>query len=82
MQEYDADNKALSLLAGAGYNPSGLIEMLKELEKLEKVSTGGLNKTHPGADKRRASAERSMFFVTRVTDTSTHRKARFTAAVK
>jgi predicted Zn-dependent protease len=82
LQEYDADNKALSLLAGAGYNPSGLIDMLKELEKLEKVSTGGLNKTHPSADKRRASAERSMFFVSRVTDTSSHRKARFTAAVK
>jgi beta-barrel assembly-enhancing protease len=80
VQEYDADAKALSLLAGAGYNPSGLIDMLKELEKAQKGNSGGFNKTHPSPDKRRAAAETALFVQPKVTDTSSYRRARFAAA--
>jgi len=76
-QEFDADATALSLLAGAGYNPSGLIDMLKELEKSQKRSSGGFNKTHPAPDKRRAAAEAAIRAVPSVTDTSSYRRARF-----
>jgi len=81
-QEFDADATALSLLAGAGYNPSGLVDMLKELEKTQKSNSGGFNKTHPSPDKRLAAAERALGRQPRVTDTSSYRRARFTAANK
>jgi len=77
VQEFDADAKALSLLAGAGYNPSGLIDMLKELEKTQKSVSGGFNKTHPSPDKRRAAAENVLALQPKVADTSSYRRARF-----
>jgi predicted Zn-dependent protease len=76
-QEFEADAKALSLLAAAGYNPSGLIDMLKELEKTQKGNSGGFNKTHPSPDKRRAAAEAVMKLQPKITDTSSYRRARF-----
>jgi len=76
-QEFEADVKALSLLAGAGYNPSGLVDMLKELEKTQKDSSGGFNKTHPSPDKRRAAAEAVMLVQSKIADTSSYRRARF-----
>jgi predicted Zn-dependent protease len=76
-QEFDADARALSLLAGAGYNPSGLIDMLKELEKTQKGHSGGFSKTHPSPDKRRSAAERALAKQPAVTDTSSYRRARF-----
>jgi predicted Zn-dependent protease len=82
MQEFDADKTALSLLAGAGYNPSGLIEMLKELEKIQKGSSGGFNKTHPSPDKRLAAAEKALAKQPGVTNTSSYRRARFSAATR
>jgi len=78
-QEYDADAKALSLLASAGYNPSGLIEMLRELEKIQKGSSGGFNKTHPSPERRRAAAEKVLAKQPKVTDTGSYRRARFAA---
>jgi predicted Zn-dependent protease len=77
VQEYDADAKAMSLLAEAGYNPSGLIDMLKELEKTQKGASGGFYKTHPAPDKRRASAEAVLGLLPKVTDTRSYRRARF-----
>jgi predicted Zn-dependent protease len=82
IQEFDADTKALSLLAGAGYNPLGLIEMLRELEKIQKGASGGFNKTHPSPDKRLAVAEKAIYLQPNVTDTSSYRRARFTAVKK
>jgi predicted Zn-dependent protease len=76
-QEFEADSTALSLLASAGYNPDGLIEMLRELEKTQKGQSGGFNKTHPTPDKRIASAEKALAKQPKVTDTSSYRKARF-----
>jgi predicted Zn-dependent protease len=58
-QEYDADSAALSLLAAAGYSPSGLIDMLRQLEKTQGSHAGGFNKTHPSPAERLSSAQKS-----------------------
>jgi predicted Zn-dependent protease len=79
-QEFDADTTALGLLAAAGYNPSGLIDMLKELQKTQSAHSGGFNKTHPAPDKRLASAEKGLSKY-RVADTSSYRRTRFSAAM-
>jgi predicted Zn-dependent protease len=80
-QEYDADNKALSLMADAGYNPQGLIDMLNELKKIQNKTTGGFNKTHPSPDQRITNLSKSINKY-KVTDNSESRKARFLATVK
>jgi predicted Zn-dependent protease len=82
VQEFDADKTALSLLAGAGYNPSGLIDMLKELQKIQKGDAGGFNKTHPSPDKRLAAAEKALSSQAQIRDTSSYRRARFSAATR
>jgi len=79
-QEFDADSTALSLLASAGYSPSGLIDMLNELNKTQNSSPGGFNKTHPTPAQRITSAQKSIS-KHKVTDTSSYRQARF-AGVK
>ena len=80
-QEFEADSTALSLLAGAGYNASGLIEMLKELDKIKSGASGGFNKTHPAPAKRLANAEKSLRKYT-AADTSSFRQKRFNAVKK
>lgn len=75
-QEFDADSTALSLLAAAGYNPSGLIDMLKVLDKNQSGRPGGFNRTHPTPARRIASAERYTGSY-RVADTSAYRRSRF-----
>ena len=80
-QEYDADNKALSLMASAGYNPQGLIDMLNQLKAIQSKSGGGFNKTHPSPDQRIANLTKSINKY-KVADNSASRKARFQAAVK
>ena len=77
LQEFEADETALSLLASAGYNPGGLIDMLKELENSQKGQSGGFNKTHPSPDKRLAAAQKALANQPKVTDTSSYRRARF-----
>lgn len=79
-QEFEADNTALGLLASAGYNPSGLLDMLRELNKIQSGRSGGFNKTHPTPARRIANAEKSIGKY-KVADTSAYRRARF-AAVK
>ncbi|MCB0330135.1 MAG: M48 family metalloprotease [Bdellovibrionales bacterium] len=53
-QEYDADEYAAELMVRAGYNPMGLVEMLKAIESVEKASErkSGLMETHPSATDR------------------------------
>jgi predicted Zn-dependent protease len=77
-QEFDADNMALSLLASAGYSPSGLIDMLKELSVLQSGSSGGVSKTHPSPTQRISNAEKSLVQYT-VADTRSYRQRRFSA---
>ena len=80
-QEYDADNKALSLMAAAGYNPQGLIDMLNQLKAIQSKAGGGFNKTHPSPDQRITNAGKSVGKY-KVADNSAKRKDRFTAVVK
>ncbi|MDR0473031.1 MAG: M48 family metalloprotease [Treponema sp.] len=80
-QEFEADSFALSLLASAGYNPGGLVTMLKALEKSQGNHPGGFNKTHPTPAKRVENAEQ-LLPKYNVRDTGSFRSARYAAAVK
>jgi predicted Zn-dependent protease len=74
-QEFEADNIAMSLLASAGYSPSGLIDMLRELSAVQ-TSSSGFGKTHPTPAQRITNAERSVGNF-RTADTRSYRQARF-----
>jgi predicted Zn-dependent protease len=56
----DADTNALALMAGAGYEPSSLISMLRVLEKNQDGQTGGFSKTHPTPAQRISNANASV----------------------
>lgn len=51
-QEYSADEKALTYLVRAGYNPGALKDFLDRLIAQGKASGGGLLKTHPATSDR------------------------------
>jgi len=78
-QEFEADTAALALMASAGYNPTGLIEMLRALSSVQ-VSSSGFGKTHPSPAQRITNAERTVRNY-RATDTSI-RQTRFAAATR
>ena len=50
--ETQADQGAVDILKGAGYNPSGLIEMLQQMKKNLKPGGPDFAKTHPTPDQR------------------------------
>jgi predicted Zn-dependent protease len=77
-QEYEADNTAMSLMASAGYKPSGLIDMLRELRTVQ-TGNAGFGKTHPTPAQRITNAEKSVNKYT-VADNSAGRQTRFTTA--
>jgi predicted Zn-dependent protease len=78
-QEFEADNTAMELLAAAGYNPSGLMEMLNALQTAQTTTTSGFGKTHPTPAQRITNAQKSVANYA-VTNTASFRQARFTAA--
>jgi len=78
-QEFEADNTAMSLMASAGYNPSGLIDMLNTLSNVQ-TSGSGFGKTHPTPAQRITNAGRSAGNYS-VTDLSI-RQNRFIAATR
>jgi beta-barrel assembly-enhancing protease len=80
-QEFDADNTAMLLMSKAGYNPAGLLEMLRALSKVQKPGVG-LGKTHPTPAQRMSNAELGLLLYTGVSDTSPTRRARFASALK
>jgi len=76
-QEYEADIAAMYFLAVAGYQPSALIDMLRELDTVQMIS--GFSKTHPAPRQRIYFAERALDrFI--VTDTTSNRQERFNRA--
>ncbi|MDR1575252.1 MAG: M48 family metalloprotease [Treponema sp.] len=75
-QEFEADNAAITLLAASGYDPNGLMEMLKILQRVQTSRTGGFNSTHPSPEDRIANADR-MTGRYRVQDTRSYRISRF-----
>jgi predicted Zn-dependent protease len=79
-QEYQADNTAMGLMAAAGYNPSGLIDMLKQLSNVQ-TSSSGFGKTHPTPAQRITNAEKSVKSY-KVANTSSSRKSRFATATR
>jgi predicted Zn-dependent protease len=79
-QEFEADNTAMALMAAAGYNPSGLIDMLRALNTVQ-TSSSGFGRTHPTPAQRIANAERTIRNFN-VPDTSASRQARFNAATR
>ena len=74
-QELEADAAALSLLAGAGYQPSGILEMLEAL-KQKQDKTKGFGKTHPTPADRITAAKKNLGKY-KVADTSSFRDKRY-----
>jgi len=79
-QEFEADATAMALMAAAGYNPSGLVDMLRVLSSVQ-TSGAGFGRTHPTPAQRITNAERTVRNHT-VTDNSASRQARFTTATR
>jgi len=79
-QEFDADNTALALMAGAGYDPSGLINMLMSLGSIQ-VDDSGFGKTHPSPAQRIVNAQKSIGKY-KAASTSASRQKRFAVAIK
>ena len=80
-QEFDADIYAMALMANAGYNPQGLIDMLRNLSAVQVSGTAGFGSTHPTPADRITNAEANAGRFT-VVDTTVHREARFAAATR
>ena len=80
-QEFEADGKALSLMAASGYDPNGLMLMLRTLEKNYTPSGSGFGKTHPSPSDRIKNAEK-LLTQYKVPDTQSYRQARYNAFVK
>jgi Zn-dependent protease with chaperone function len=78
VQEFNADYTAITLLAAAGYNPQGLIDMLRELEKSQKGQKGGFSHTHPTPTQRLLAVQAAVSLY-RVEDTRPFRQNRFGA---
>ena len=78
-QEYEADIAAMCFMVAAGYQPSGLIDMLTELKAVHTVGSG-LNKTHPAPIQRIYFAEKALGRYD-VADTGLNRQERFSEAV-
>jgi predicted Zn-dependent protease len=79
-QELEADATALSLLAGAGYQPSAIVEMLQSLKQKQQGGQG-FGKTHPGPDDRIANVNRAMDKYA-VADTRSYRVSRYSAVTR
>jgi predicted Zn-dependent protease len=75
-QEFEADAGAVVLMAAAGYNPAGLLDMLRVLQRIKNSEKDGLNATHPSPARR---FENAMEYVRQypVEDTRTSRTERF-----
>jgi len=78
--EFEADTYALSLMANAGYNPTGLTDMLMAIGSLQKEDSG-FGKTHPSPAQRIANVQKAIGKY-KVANTGDSRKRRFTVATK
>jgi len=79
-QEFEADNTAMALMAAAGYNPRGLIDMLRSLSTVQ-TSSSGFGKTHPTPAQRITNAERTIASFN-VIDNTALRQTRFNTATR
>ena len=75
-QEFEADKAAVALLAATGYDPNGLVDMLKVLSRVQGSQKGGFNSTHPSPQERINNIGNPGAQY-RVPDTKVSRTARF-----
>jgi predicted Zn-dependent protease len=75
-QEYDADTAAMILMAAAGYDPSSLLSMLRQVEQNQGGGTAGLAKTHPSPAQRIVQAQETAHRF-KLPDTRSYRAARY-----
>ena len=73
-QEFEADSAAVVLLATAGYDPGGLLEMLRVLNTIQRGQKDGFNSTHPSPAERIANLETLRY---RANETRSARVPRF-----
>ena len=79
-QEFEADKTALALMTAAGYDPQGLITMLRVIERNQRDTTKGFGKTHPSPAQRITNVQ-SEITQYRVADTASYRKQRYSNIV-
>ena len=77
--EYQADSGAVNILYRVGYNPSGLVDMLRVMEQRLKPGGNDFVKTHPSPQKRISEIE-SYLSYSKV-QSSMPRQARFKRAL-
>jgi len=84
VQEFDADITAMSLLAAAGYNPQSMVEMLRELDKIQGSGNAntGFNRTHPSPSSRMVNASVAVSRYANISDTGRFREKRFNSLKK
>jgi hypothetical protein len=82
IQEFDADISAISLLAAAGYSPTGLIDILQELEKIQGSRIGGFSATHPSPASRLVNAKVAAARYANAADNRAIRQKRFDSATR
>jgi beta-barrel assembly-enhancing protease len=80
IQEFDADITAMSLLAAAGYDPRRMVDMLRELDKIQGGRSGGFNATHPSPASRMVNASVAANRYTNTEDNGRFREKRFKEA--
>lgn len=76
-QEFDADSLALKLMAGAGYNPESMLDMLSQLKTAQGVKSNGMYKTHPSPDQRISNVNAALKKIAAPQDTRAYRTTRF-----
>ena len=76
VQEFEADQEAMALLAAAGYDPRALPEVLRALSESRSPGGMGINTTHPSPWERILNVER-VINVYQVQDTRSYRTSRF-----
>lgn len=79
--EYEADNAAQTILRRLGYDPNGLVEMLKVMGKNLKPGEAGFAKTHPAPQDRIDEIQRKLGGKYSQVRTPKARQARFVKAV-
>ena len=78
--ERQADLAAVTILNRVGYNPNGLVDMLKEMEKRLKPGGPGFARTHPSPESRIAYIQERIGKYTRIQEPRVREK-RFLAAL-
>jgi len=72
--EHEADEAAVIIVKRVGYNPSGLVEMLKNMKKELKPGGGGFADTHPDPNDRISDIKEMIGNVTTVSTPAARQK--------